>query len=140
MDFNYKMEVHFFFWRKWWKKIFIKLKRSGKKNKHSEKDEKPFFRTLSGFHVYISQLVYQFDMKSYKLTKKMLFTPNCLCIFFWCVFFSWKSSVVIHSFDLRVVFFFRQTTFSFIHSIFCWNPPKVIFAEKKKTVPLVHRG
>ena len=48
----------------------------------------------------------------------MLFSPNCLCFFF-VFFFSWKSSMVIHSFDLRVVFFFRRREKKnnfFIHS------------------------
>ena len=122
---HHRQRYRFFFPRKRWLVIHsfkirnvVFFSREGeKKNKHSEKDERPFFRNFSGFHVYISQCVYQFDMKSYKRTKKCFF-PRIVC-----VFFSWKSSMVIHSFDLRVVFFFsrrreKKTTFSLIHSIF----------------------
>ena len=66
------------------------------------------------------------------MTKKCFF-PRIVC-----VFFSWKSSMIIHSFDLRVVFFFRrqkQLFHSFIR-FFTEILQKWSLPRKKKTVPL----
>ena len=54
-----------------------------------------------------------------------------------CFFFcSRKSSLAIHSFDFRTVFFFpapeKKTAFSFIHSIFLLKCTKTNFSGKKK--------
>ena len=62
---------------------------------------------------------------------------------FFVFFFSCKSSHVIHSFDLKAVFFFsslekKNTAFSFIQSIFSQNVKKMNFYRKKKnTIPLL---
>ena len=62
---------------------------------------------------------------------------NWSVCFFCFFFFPRKSSLAIHSFDFRAVFFFsgtgkKKTAFSFIHSNFSKNAQKRTYPGKKK--------
>ena len=76
-----------------------------------EKVHEPFIQDLVGF--------------SLLLIGVLCFFFSHFLVFFWFFFFSCKSSQIIHSLDLEVVFFFRRwkknIAFSFIQSIFPQN-------------------